>query len=93
MSERELVEIFAGITDQNEMERLFREIFTEKERSVLALRWKLLKDLHAGRTQRSIAADHRISLCKITRGSKLLKAKESVIRGILDGINPRKPED
>jgi len=68
MSEQELVELFARITDVDEMERFFREIFTEKERDTLSLRWKLLKDLHAGRTQRSIAADYRISLCKITRG-------------------------
>ncbi len=84
MSEQELVELFARITDVDEMERFFREIFTEKERDTLSLRWKLLKDLHAGRTQRSIAADYRISLCKITRGSKLLKEPDSLIRNILD---------
>lgn len=90
MSEQELVEIVAGITDAGEMERFLQEILTEKERHVLALRWKLLKALHAGRTQRSIAADYRISLCKITRGSKILKERESVIRRILDARDSRK---
>lgn len=90
MSEQELVEIVAGITDADEMGRFLQEILTEKERHVLALRWKLLKDLHAGRTQRSIAADYRISLCKITRGSKILKERESVIRRILDARDSKK---
>ena len=90
MSEKELVEIVAGITDADEMERFLQEILTDKERRVLALRWKLLKDLHAGRTQRSIAADYRISLCKITRGSKILKDQESVIRRILDRRGSKK---
>ncbi|MCK9230601.1 MAG: trp operon repressor [Syntrophales bacterium] len=91
MSEKELVEIVAGITDVGEMERFLHEILTDKERHVLALRWKLLKDLHAGRTQRSIAADYRISLCKITRGSKILKEQESIIRRILDERGSKTP--
>lgn len=90
MSEQEIVEILVGITDADEMERFLREILTEKERHVLALRWKLLKDLHAGRTQRRIAADYRISLCKITRGSKILKERESVIRRLLDARDSKK---
>lgn len=93
MSEKELVEIFAGINDTETMGRFFREIFTEKERRDLTLRWRLLKDLHAGRTQRNIAADYHISLCKITRGSKLLKDEHSIIRGILDGYDKRKKKN
>ncbi len=90
MSERELIKLFTAITDTDEMERFFREIFTEKERDTLTLRWQLLKDLHAGKTQRSIAADYRISLCKITRGSKLLKGEDSLVRGILDEYDKKK---
>ena len=81
---RELIEIFAGTKDSNEMEMLFREIFTPSEIDTLTLRWQLLKDLYAGKTQRKIAATHKISLCKITRGSKLLKAKNSYLKKILD---------
>jgi hypothetical protein len=34
------------------------------------LRWKLLKDLHAGMTQRKIAEKYGISLCKNNKGIK-----------------------
>jgi TrpR family trp operon transcriptional repressor len=39
--------------------------------------------LHAGKTQREIAHDLGISLCKITRGSKILKDPESQMNTIL----------
>ncbi len=83
-SSHELERIFADITDYPEMIALFEEIFTAKELNDLALRWQLLKDLYTGRTQRSIALQYHISLCKITRGSKILKKKGSTIKKILD---------
>lgn len=82
----ELIDIFTRTTDRREMEVLFQEIFTPKEISTLTLRWQLLKDLYAGKTQRKIAADHKISLCKITRGAKLLKAKGSYLKKVLDHL-------
>lgn len=79
----ELVEIFTDISDKEIMEKLFQEIFTEKELKDVSLRWELLKELHEGFTQRKIASNHRISLCKITRGSKILKDDNSIIKKIL----------
>ena len=80
----ELEKIFADIRDHQEMASFFEEIFTPKEIKDLELRWELLKELHAGHAQRSIAARHQISLCKITRGSKILKKPGSVTKKLLD---------
>jgi TrpR family trp operon transcriptional repressor len=80
---KELIKIFTNIKEETEMRSFFEEIFTEKERNDVALRWELLKELHEGSTQRSIAAKHKISLCKITRGSKILKDDRSIIKKIL----------
>jgi len=80
----ELIEIFARTQDMQDMRVLFREMFTPSEIETLTLRWQLCKDLYEGKTQRKIAAEHKISLCKITRGSKLLKAKDSYLKKILD---------
>lgn len=85
---RELINVFVRTEDRTEMEVLFREIFTPSEIDTLTLRWQLLKDLHEGKTQRKIAATHKISLCKITRGSKLLKAKGSYLKKVLDELYP-----
>jgi Trp operon repressor len=82
----ELEKVFAGIMDYQEMVTLFEEIFTQKELRDLTLRWQLLKELYEGQTQRSIASRYRISLCKITRGSKVLKKKGSTVKKILDTL-------
>lgn len=81
---KKLVRVLAKIGDKDEMDALLQEILTPKEVSDITLRWQLLKELHAGETQRTIAARHRISLCKITRGSKILKGEDSRCRRILD---------
>ncbi len=63
---------------------LLEELLTTGERHDLALRWRLLRLLREGVPQRRIARDLRVSLCKITRGSSVLKAPESVCRALLD---------
>ena len=83
---KELIDIFTHTNDPQEMEVLFREIFTPNEIGTLTLRWQLLKDLYEGKTQRKIAAEHKISLCKITRGSKILKTRGSYLKKVLDRI-------
>jgi TrpR family trp operon transcriptional repressor len=83
---RELIQIFTHTSDAKDMEVLFHEIFTPNEINTLTLRWQLLKDLYEGKTQRKIAAERKISLCKITRGSKLLKTKGSYLKRVLDGL-------
>jgi len=83
-SRNELIRVFTEINDDGDMARFFDEIFTPKERADLVMRWQLLKELHAGEPQRAIAARHRISLCKITRGSRILKQEDSVTRILLE---------
>ncbi len=79
----DLMKIFAKTTDEKQMRKLFEEVFTPSELKDFALRWNLMKDLYRGIPQREIAANHGISLCKITRGSKILKQKDSYCRRIL----------
>ena len=87
---RELIDIFTRTHEPKEMEMLFSEIFTPKEIETLTLRWQLLKDLYEGKTQRKIAAEHKISLCKITRGSKILKTKGSFLKKVLNDLYENK---
>ncbi len=80
----DIVDLFSSITDRVEMERLFGEIFTPAELRAFELRWKLLEELSEGRAQREIAHDLGISLCKITRGAKLLKKEDGVLRRVFE---------
>ena len=85
--DQELLGVILSIKNKDELDSFFEEIFTPAELSDLSLRWKLLKDLHAGMTQRKIAEKYGISLCKITRGSKVLKKKGSIALKMLDAMS------
>ena len=80
---QELIEVFARTSSYDQMQKLFEELFTQREKYDFALRWRLMKDLHDGITQREIANNLGISLCKITRGSKILKDPESQMNRVL----------
>lgn len=81
---KDIIRVFSSITKPAEMEALFEEIFTEAERRDLASRWGLMKDLKSGMSQRKIAKKRHISLCKITRGSKILKTPGSISSRLID---------
>ena len=83
---KELLKIISSINDLDELNRFFNDIFTPAELDDISLRWKLLKDLHKGMTQRKIAEKYGISLCKITRGSRVLKDKASVVLKVLNQL-------
>lgn len=79
----EIIDIFSETTDKRDMRKLFEDVFTDAERTDIAKRWYIFKELYKGTSQRKIARDMEVSLCKITRGSKTLKKDDSVIRRVL----------
>jgi TrpR family trp operon transcriptional repressor len=79
----DLIKLFAGTTNESDMYKLFEELFTTAEKKDFALRWTLMQELYQGVPQREIASRHNISLCKITRGSKILKSPNSICKKVL----------
>jgi TrpR family trp operon transcriptional repressor len=90
---REIAAHLAAMGDPMVVRQWLGELFTPRELCDLALRWRLMRQLVEGKTQRSIAADLRISLCRITRGSRELKKPDSVSRRLLTEkrARPRPP--
>lgn len=82
----ELTEIFAKTTDKRKIRKLFEEILTKSEIKDIEKRWYLMKELYKGVPQRKIAKDMEISLCKITRGSEVLKQDDSEFKQILSAM-------
>jgi len=70
---RELCRVIAGLRRPREVQDFLRAILTPPERARIALRWRLVCMLEAGVKQRTIVKRLRVSLCKITRGSRELK--------------------
>jgi len=80
----ELIEVFTEIDDPEVMENFFNEIFTPAERRDFTTRWQSMKLISQNIPQRKIAQMLSISLCKITRGAKVLKQKKSISKKILE---------
>ena len=75
--------VLASIGSEKEMSDFLKELLTPGEVRDITLRWRLLERLAEGATQRKIAEELRISLCKITRGSRILKQKGAVTSRVL----------
>jgi TrpR family trp operon transcriptional repressor len=76
--------VLCKISDPDQMQEFLTEILTPAERRDLSLRWELMQRLKKGTPQRKIAAELGISLCKITRGAKILKQDHSISKHYLN---------
>ncbi len=79
----EIARVLAKTGDPALLERFFREILTPREVRDISSRWELVKLLERGVSQREIARRLRLSLCKITRGSRELKKADSALRRLI----------
>lgn len=89
----EIVGCLASISDKNLLSEFFDCLFTPSELYDIGKRWLLVKEIDKGTTQREIAKEFKMSLCKITRGSKELKKQDSAFRKMLDMINKMQNDD
>ncbi len=64
-------------------EKFLQEMLTPREYHDFTLRWELMELLVDGVPQRKIAEQLGISLCKITRGARILKAKNGIVAKFL----------
>jgi len=79
----ELAALIHQAPDAGLVEGFLREILTPAEIEGISFRWELVKRLDRGQSQRSIAGELGLSLCKITRGSRILKQPDSALRALL----------
>jgi TrpR family transcriptional regulator, trp operon repressor len=89
----DLIRTFARITDEKTMRKFLGEILTRSEITDLTLRWKLMKMLKSKIPQRKIASELGISLCKITRGAKVLKDPGAVANRYIQPSDTRRSDE
>ena len=82
---REIAELLSKMESADEIFAFLKEILTESELSVLSKRWRILKMLSEGKTQRDIAKELSVSLCKVTRGSKICKSPNAIVNKLING--------
>lgn len=72
------LELCLGIKEKEQLTQLFELLLTAEEKESLAMRCLIIKELLAReKPQRKIAADLKVSIAKITRGSNELKRMKS----------------
>ena len=71
------------MNDKKDLRQFVLEILTESELADLSKRWRIIKMLNSGYTQREIAKELNVSLCKVTRGAKILKNKNAIVKKYL----------
>jgi len=79
----EISRVLAGLSDPQLIAAFLRDILTPREQHDISTRWELVKRLDRGESQRQIAADLGLSLCKITRGSRELKKTDSAFKKVI----------
>jgi TrpR family trp operon transcriptional repressor len=79
-----IADVLSSIRSAEDMRRFLNELLTPGEVRDITLRWKLLEMLADGMPQRKIAEELQISLCKITRGSRILKQEGAVTACVLE---------
>ena len=79
----EISNIINKLKTSEEICYFLNELLTKSEIDTLSKRWRILTMLKEGITQRDIAKELNVSLCKITRGSKILKDKNSIVKKYL----------
>lgn len=70
---QDLYALFARIDSPKEAELLLQDMLTPRELRSLAERWQLIQALHKGLPQREIAKSLKLSISKITRGSRMMQ--------------------
>lgn len=80
----EIAETLARLDDERLIGEFLRSILTPNEARDVSSRWELVKRLRRGQSQRSIARDLGLSLCKITRGSRELKSRPSALDTVVE---------
>ena len=79
----EIAKTLACINDRQILADFFRSLLTERETHDISSRWELVKKLEEGYSQRQIASQLGLSLCKITRGSRELKKQNSAFKHLI----------
>lgn len=88
----ELAAALAGTSDEKLIREFLLSILTENEAEEIASRWALVRLIDDGMSQRRIARSLGLSLCKITRGSRELKKRNSAFRRMVDAYKAILPQ-
>ena len=80
----ELAAVLSQTDDQELLEEFLESILTPNELAEVSTRWALVRLIDDGISQRKVADQLGLSLCKITRGSKELQKENSAFQRMIN---------
>ncbi|HEY4509712.1 MAG TPA: Trp family transcriptional regulator [Candidatus Paceibacterota bacterium] len=69
--------------DKNLLKAFFQDILSPAEYKELGVRWQIVKQLAAGKSQRDVAKNLHTAIATVTRGSRELADKEGGFQQVL----------
>ncbi len=81
---KELLAVICSLKNPKLLDDFLVDLLTPKEMKEIIKRWQIVKQLHRGIPQRDISKNLKISIAKITRGSRVLLNKNSAFNKLLD---------
>ncbi len=84
---KELCQLFTSIDNEKEADMLLKDILTPQEIESIAERWQLIQQLADEKPQREVAKDLKVSISKVTRGSRVLKYGTGGFKKFLKKLN------
>lgn len=85
----ELISLIGSVDDLDDLGTLLEGLLTPREIREIVFRWRLISRLLEGVPQRDIAAELKVSLGKISRGSRLLQYGPPEFRELIERIRKR----
>jgi len=76
--------------DKDLLKAFFRDILSPAEYKELGVRWQIVKQLAAGKSQRDVAKNLHTAIATVTRGSRELLDEQGGFRQVLQKIKGRK---
>lgn len=87
---KEIAGLLAQTGKRKLIQQFLESILTPAELEAISSRWQIVKMLDKGVSQRQIAKELHLSLCKITRGSRELKKDNSPMKKMINKVNINK---
>lgn len=87
---QELIHLLTRINNTKLMDDFLEDLLTPAEFLDIIVRWQIIKLLSQGLPQRKISEKLKVSIAKITRGSRELQDKKGGFWQILDKLNDKK---
>ena len=84
-----LAELFVSVKSAKEMQSLITDMLTPAERKDLWERWSIVDMLFCGNSQREIRDKLKVSISKVTRGSRELQFGTGAFRRLWENRNKK----